>query len=331
MDEMLLEAGVDLLFYTQAADCVVKDNKIYYVLALKKEGLCAIKADVYIDCTGDADLSFFAGVETWKGDSKTGNMQPASLFFEVAGIDRESYIKELEDHRDQLDSAFKNAFSWLVDIAKEKGEWTIPRNEIGNYEQVTSGRFKINTTRMLNIDGTKSEDLTKAVIEGRKQVQEVLAFMRKYVPGCNKIQLLQQAASVGIRESRHIKGKYILSAEDILSRKHFDDAVVTFAYALDVHNASDGGGGFILVDKYYTIPYRCLVPEGCDNLLAAGRCISGSSEAAASYRVMPGCAALGQAAGTAAALAVKSGVRPEEVNIIKLRESLINQGAVIKE
>jgi ribulose 1,5-bisphosphate synthetase/thiazole synthase len=331
MDEMLLESGAKPLFYTQVADCIVKDKKIDYVVALKKEGLCIIKADHYIDCTGDADVAYFAGVETWKGDPKTGYIQPASLFFEVGGIDREPFIKELEDHKDQLNSFFKNAFSWFVDIAREKGEWTISRNELGNYEQNIPGRFKINTTRMLNIDGTRSEDLTRAIIDGRKQVQEVLAFMRKYIPGCKNVQLLQVAASVGIRESRHVKGKYLLTAEDILSRKHFDDAVVTFAYALDVHNAEDGGGVFTLVDQYYTIPYRCLVADGCDNLLVAGRCISGTSEAAASFRVMPGCAATGQAAGTAAALAIKGGVSPDKVDIQKLRSTLIDQGAVIKD
>jgi ribulose 1,5-bisphosphate synthetase/thiazole synthase len=331
MDEMLLESGAEPLFFTQAADCIVTNGKIDGVVALKKEGFCVIKADQYIDCTGDADIAVLAGVETWKGDQSTGNTQPATLFFEVGGVDREPFIKELEDHKDQLNSFFKNAFSWFVDIARERGDWHIERNELGNYEQNIPGRFKINTTRMPNIDGTRSADLTRAIIDGRKQVQEVFAFMRKYVPGCKNLELLQVASSVGVRESRHIKGKYLLTGDDILSRKHFDDAVVTFAYALDVHNSAGGGGVFTLVDKYYTIPYRCLVPEGCGNLLVAGRCISGSSEASASYRVMPGCAALGQAAGTAAALAVKTGVEPEKIDIGRLRGILTEQGQVIKE
>ncbi len=331
MEEMLTEAGAQLLFNVQVTDCITKDGKVDCVIVNMKEGIAAIRAKLFIDCTGDADVAYFAGVPTWLGKKETSVMQPTSLFFEVGNIDREKYLGELEANKSNLDNHVANCFAEYVQEAKRNGDWTIDRNELGNYEQNIPGRWKINTTRMTQIDATKTSDITKALIEGRRQVQEVVAFMKKYLPGCEDIQLIQVATALGVRETRHIVGKYELTAEDILSRKHFDDAICTFGYAIDVHNSTGGGVTFTCVDKYYTIPYRCLIPENCDNMLVAGRSISGSSEAAASYRVMPACIAMGQAAGTAAAIALRNDVRPEDVDILNLRNTLIEQGAVIKD
>ncbi len=330
MEEMVEESGAQLLFNVQVTDCITNDGKIDYVIVNMKEGIAAICAKIFIDCTGDADVAYFAGVPTWLGNKETSVMQPTSLFFEVGNIDREKYLGELEANKYNLDNHIANCFAQYVEKAKRNGDWTLDRNELGNYEQNIPGRWKINTTRMTHIDATKTSDITKALIEGRRQVQEVVAFMKKYLPGCEDIQLIQVATALGVRETRHIVGKYELTAEDILSRKHFEDAICTFGYAIDVHNSTGGGVTFTCVDKYYTIPYRSLIPENCDNMLVAGRSICGSSEAAASYRVMPACIAMGQAAGTAAAIAMKSGVCPEDVNIINLQKTLIEQGTVIK-
>ncbi len=331
MEDMVLEAGARILYNVQFCDCIVKDGKIDYVLVSMKDGMTAIKAKTYIDCTGDADVACAGGVPTWLGDEKDGVMQPVTMFFEVGHIDREKFIGELEGRINELGIPGENCWSWYIKEAKKNGDWTLERNEVGNYEQPVEGRFKINTTRIAYIDATKTEDITKALIAGRKQVQEVLAFLKKYVPGCSDIQLLQVASALGVRETRHIAGKYKLTTQDILARKHFEDAICTFAYAIDIHNSVGGGATFQQVNQYYTIPYRCLVPENCHNLLVAGRCISGSSEAAASYRVIPACIATGQAAGTAAALALKAGVIPEAVDIELLRKTLTEQGAVIKD
>lgn len=331
MDEMVTEAGVKVLFNTQLADVITKDGKIEQVIVLMKEGLAVIKAECYIDCTGDADAAARAGVPVWKGDKETGVMQPATLFFEVGNVDRESFCAELEANRDRLDNHMGNAYSWRVEEGKKSGEWKIDKNEIGMYEQPIPGRFKVNTTRMSYVDSTDTEQVTAAMMEGRRQIQDILAFMKKNIPGCENVELIQVAPCLGVRESRHIVGKYELTTEDVLHKAIFDDAVCTFAYALDVHLSEGGGVIFTCVDQYYTIPYRCLLPVNCDNLLVAGRCICGSSEAAASYRVMPACMALGQAAGTAAAIAVRNQIAPENVPIGELKSTLAAQGAVIKE
>ena len=331
MDEMVREAGVQVLLNTRLADVLTKDGSIEGVLVLMKEGLTMIQAKQYIDCTGDADVAYHAGVPIWLGDKETGIMQPTSLFFEVSGIDREAFVKELDSNRHRLDDHMGNCFAWLIQKAKENGDWTIDRSDIGMYEQNIPGRWKVNTSRMAYVDATNTEQTTAALMEGRRQAQEILAFLRKYVPGCENAQILQVATALGVRESRHIVGKYELNTQDVLTRKHFADAICTFSYAIDVHHSEGGGVTFTLVDQYYTIPYRCLIPQNCDNLLVAGRAICGTSEAAASYRVMPACIATGQAAGTASAMAAQRGIKPEEVPIEELRSTLVAQGAVIKD
>ncbi|MBS6643424.1 MAG: FAD-dependent oxidoreductase [Clostridiaceae bacterium] len=333
MEEMVIEAGAKILYNVQMCDVLTDNGNITGVLVSMKEGMTLITAKTYIDCTGDADAAYYAGAECVSGDEKDGVMQPVTLFFEVGNIDRDKFIGALEERKanGELGIPGENCWSWYIKEARANGDWDIERNEIGNYEQPVKGRFKINTTRIAHIDATDTEQITAAVMEGRKQVQKVMKFLQKYVPGCEEIQLLQVASTLGVRETRHIKGRYKLTAQDIMERKHFDDAICTFAYAIDIHNSEGGGATFQQVNGYYTIPFGCLVPEDVGNLLVAGRCISGTSEAAASYRVIPCCVATGQAAGTAAALALKAGKLPGDVDIPELRKVLVDQGAVIKD
>ena len=333
MDEMALEAGVELLFDTQLCDAVTVDGRIEAAVVAMKEGLAAIRAKIYIDATGDADLTSMAKLPTIIGSKETGDMQPCSLFFEVGNIDRERFIGELEKHKAEgdLGRPAKSCWYWLVDEGKRTGEWTIDRDEIGNYEQNVPGRFKINCTRIAGVNATDTRQRTAAMIEGRRQVQRIADFMRRHVPGCEQMQVLQVASTLGVRESRHIVGRYCLTVEDIMARKRFRDAICTFGYAVDAHDSTGGGVHFQCVNDWYTIPYRCLLPKDCQNLLAAGRCISGTSGAAASYRVMPACVATGEAAGTAAAIALNDGVTPGNVNIEKLKKTLISNGAVIRD
>ena len=333
MDEMVLEAGVKLLYNVQVVDAIREGNRITGVIAAMKEGLAIFRAKTFIDCTGDADVAHFAGAPTWSGDKENGLMQPVTLFFEMGGLDRETFVGELERKKDagELGIPAHNCWSWYLEEARKNGDWNIQRDEIGNYEMPIRNRWKMNCTRIPGIDATKTEDVTRGLIEGRKQVQEVMNFMRKYVPGCENAELVQVASALGIRETRHIVGKYELTIPDIMEQKHFDDAICTFAYAVDVHDASGSGGRLQEVNHYYTIPFRCMVPVECENLLVSGRSICGSSEAAASYRVMPCCIALGEAAGTAAALGLKSGCEAADVDIPTLRATLIAQGAVIKD
>ena len=184
-----------------------------------KAGLVAVNAKFIIDCTGDADVAARSGVETWFGDKDgDGTAQPASLQFEVDGIDREKYIEALEPDFDELDNNFRNCFWRLVNKARENGEWDLPRNELGAYETNIPGRFKINTTRIIGVDSTDPEQVSAALLEGRRQIEEVFNFIRKYVPGGENAQICGVADQLGVRESRHIVGRYQMTADDVLNR-----------------------------------------------------------------------------------------------------------------
>lgn len=332
MDEMVQEAGVNVFFFTQFVDCVKNGDKIDTVILCNKAGLIAVKPKYVIDCSGDADVAVRAGVDTWFGDKENNNLaQPVSLFFEVDKIDMDAYMAEANAHLDELDNNFRNLFCWIVDKAKENGDWDLPRNELGAYMTCVPGRFKINTTRATGVDATDPEQASVAQFELRRQVEEVYNFIKKYVPGGQNAEIVQVADQLGVRESRHIVGRYELTANDILHRGIFEDSICSFGYSIDIHSPGDGGGEFETVDKYYNIPYRSLVPIGCDNLLVAGRSICGSSVAAGSYRVMACSMAMGQAAGTACAINKDSDMAIGDIDVKSLQRKLLDQGCVIKD
>jgi hypothetical protein len=181
------------------------------------------------------------------------------------------------------------------------------------------------------VDATDADQLTQAEIEGHRQVVYLVDFMRKRMPGFENCYLLDTGTQIGVRETRRIIGEYVLAAEDVFGARRFEDAIARVSFPIDIHDVK-GGGGFFEGPRdgpYYTVPYRCLVPKEIENLLVAGRCISATHEAHGSLRVMPPCFATGQAAGTAAALALETNASPRKVNVALLRESLIQQGAMV--
>ena len=190
----------------------------------------------------------------------------------------------------------------------------------------------VNTSRIMNVDSTDSESLTKAEILGRKQVDEILNFLRKYVPGCEDARLKSTASYIGIRESRHIKGEYRLTAEDLLSAKVPEDSILIAANSVDVHGRfGPKSNEYTPINgSYYGVPYRSLIPFKIEGLLLAGRCISADSTAAGAIRVMPPCMAMGQAAGTAAAMAAKQNIPVRDVEISLLQEQLKNNGVCLR-
>jgi hypothetical protein len=189
----------------------------------------------------------------------------------------------------------------------------------------------VNTSRIMHIDSTDNESLTKAEMVGRQQADEILNFLRKYVPGCEDARLKSTASYIGIRESRHIRGEYRLAAEDLLSAKVPEDSILIAANSVDVHGRfGPKSNEYTPINgSYYGVPYRSLIPLGIDGLLLAGRCISADSTAAGAIRVMPPCMAMGQAAGTAAAMAVKQNIPVRDVEISLLQEQLKNNGVYL--
>ncbi len=327
-EEMLLESGVTLLYYTQFIDCIMDSDGIDRVVVVKKQGLCAIKAKIYVDCSGDADVSARAGVPFILGGGSLQAIQPATMFFKMDNVDSDRVADAVEKNK-HLMRPFRGAFSWTIEEGRRTGKWSIDRDELGMYETNEKGVFKLNTTRIPQVDPTKSETLTAASIEGRRQVYEASRFIQEEIPGFENARVAEVASVIGIRESRHIEGEYVLTKEDILQERTFDDDILLCANSLDYH-ANDGGGGeYIPVKRCYGIPYRCLVPKNCTNLLVAGKTISATSEAAAAFRVMPPCYGIGEAAGAAAALCVRGGVFPSKLSTDLLRDTLVTQNVFL--
>ncbi len=325
--EMLLEAGVSVRLHTSFADTMVEDGRVTGIITLSKSGFEGWRAGITIDCSADADVAFRAGVETVQGRDEDQLTQPMTLFFRISGVDDDVVEAYVREHPDDF-----RPFASIVAEAREKGDFTIPRKGVGMYKTVRPGIWRINTTRLQRLDGTSASDLTTAEIEGRRQVVELMRFFRAYLPGFERVELMDTAATMGVRETRRIIGEYTLSIDDLVTGRDFDDTVVLCGYPVDIHSPTDAGGGTtgeIPTANIYQIPYRSLVPKTMDGLLVAGRCISASHEALGAVRVMPPAFALGEAAGTAAAIAIEHRVQPRDVRPNQLQWTLVRNGAFL--
>ncbi len=316
---MLLEAGVKLLLHTFLADAQAQEGRVYSLLTASKSGLVEIRPQMVIDASGDGDVAAWAGAAYEKGRPEDGLMQPMTMHFRMGGVDF-SRMPSREE------------MSALYVQAKASGEIVCPRENLLWFETTIPDQVHFNTTRVTHVDGTSRDDLVRAEIEARRQTEEIAAFLRRKVPGFEKAYLSHTAPQIGVRETRRILGEYILTGEEVLGGRKFADGIALGSYPIDVHNPA--GEGTIMKHlppgEFYSIPYRCLVPREVNGLLVAGRPISTTHEAHASTRIQPICYATGQAAGVAAALALKRGLQPRELAVGELQETLRNQGAILE-
>jgi hypothetical protein len=220
----------------------------------------------------------------------------------------------------------------LWDAARERGAVNVPRELVSFFATPYADEVTVNMTRVVGVDPLDPDDLTRAEVEARAQVMQLLDFFRKDVPGFANARIAATATQIGVRESRRIAGEYTLTADDVLHARTFDDAIARSAYPIDIHNPSGSGTTThrLPAGASYEIPYRCLVPRGVDDLLVAGRCISTTHEALASTRLTPTVMTLGQAAGTAAALSVQQNVTPRALDAALLRERLVRDGVDLR-
>jgi hypothetical protein len=333
-DRMLAEAGVRVLYHTLFVDTKTEGERVSHVIVAKKEGLCAIKAKVIVDCSGDADCATAAGVPYTMGNGE-GRIQPATMFFRIGNVDSKKVDADIEANLDNFyrkDGVNYRSMHWWVSKAKEAGDWTLNRVSIGMFRGVDEDEWSINTSRIMGIDGTNSESLTHGEQVGREQVDEIFAFLKKYVPGCQNAKLLQSGNTLGIRETRHIHGLKTMTLDDVLECRVPDDSILIAANSVDVHGRfGPTSNEYITIPegKYYGVPYGCLVAENRSNLLVAGRCVSAESEAAGAIRVMPPCMGMGQAAGTAAALACFENIDVRKMDVKKLRCQLEKDRVVL--
>lgn len=333
-DRMLKESGVNVLYHTAFIDAQVEDDCVKRVIVAKKEGLVAIEPKVVIDCSGDGDCAVAAGVPYTVGNGN-GRIQPATMFFRIGNVDSAKVDADIEANKDNFyrkDGVNYRSMHWWVSKAREAGDWKLNRVSIGLFRGVEEDEWSINTSRIMNIDGANSQSLTDGEIIGREQVDEIFAFLKKYVPGCENAKLLQSGNVLGIRETRHIHGVKTMTIDDVLECKVPDDSIMIAANSVDVHGRfGPTSNEYITIPegKYYGIPYGCLVAENRSNLLVAGRCVSADSEAAGAIRVMPPCMGMGEAAGTAAALAVLDNTNVRDIDVQKLRTVLETNGVLL--
>lgn len=327
--EMLLEAGVDIRLYTFAVAPVMEGDKVCGLITESKTGRQALLCKVLIDASGDGDIAARAGAEYQLGREGDSAMQPMTLMFKVGGVD---YAKAI----------FPGSFESKVDVpageiqALARENIPHPAGHVLLYKASLPGVVTCNMTNVINVDGTKSEDLTQAQITCRKQIPLIVDFLRKYAPGYENCYLLSAAAQIGVRETRHFIGLSTITEDDIMAARVFPDWVVTKAhFNFDIHNIKGAGLDEHGVQNHfkqpegYTIPYGCLVPKRVNGLLLAGRNISGTHKAHSNFRVMPICANIGQAAGTAAAMAAARGVEPRDLPVADIQASLKMQGVEV--
>ena len=322
-EDICRESGVELLYGMNACDVVRKDDgkSIAGVCFYAKEGLVLITAKIVIDCTGDADIAYMAGCPTQKGEEGTGEMQAAGLFFSIEGVD-----EAVLDERYATEGWMSMRYEKEIAAAVANGEYPVPRRRLGVYKSC-DGTWKVNATRIPGVDGTTSKDLTKIALEGRRQIRAIFNFLRKYVHGFENIRMLGSAATPGVRETRRIEGSFVLQEESLAKGEVFPDAIAVCSNSRDTHVGLTGK--YIPSVCNYTLPYRVLLPQKADNLLAAGRTVSCSRTVLSAIRVMPPCFALGQAAGNAAALAIESGKPLADIDISELRRRLASENVVL--
>jgi hypothetical protein len=328
--DLLDEAGVRFLFHAFASD-VLTDSGLTGVVFETKSGPLVIRADVVVDCTGDGDIAARAGAvyETGRGDDLL--VQPMTLMFRMAEFERAAFKAYVKEHPDQWRSV--HGLWDLIRKATEAGELQLPREDILLFATPHERELSVNSTRVTNVLGTDVWDLSYAEWESRRQMRQIAAFLRRYVPGFEKTYVVQSGVNVGVRETRRILGDCQLTADDILQARKFTDVIARSTYPIDIHNPEGKGTTLKRVPpgEAYDIPLRCLLPQKLERILVAGRCISGTHEAHSSYRVMPVSMATGQAAGACAALSVRRGKPPRDIPPADVQEELIRQGANLRD
>lgn len=337
--EMMDEVGVEVLLYVFNSGAIVKDGKVCGVIIESKEGREAIYAKTVIDCTGDGDVAFQAGVECHKGDAD-GGMQPPTLMYNMRGVKMQELRDAIVNHHDVFDmdvmppEQFKEGMFITVGLRNQilqaqKDGLELPVSRTILITGLAPDEIWVNMTRVSGVDSTDPASYTFGEKTAHKQMKVVNEYLKKYVPGFEDAYVDKVAPFMGIRESRVIVGKYVMTAEDMLSMKKFDDAIAVGGYPVDIHHSKGGDCSMYFTEDAYDLPYRVLVPEKIEGLLVAGRCSSMNHEAMAGTRVMSTCMALGEAAGTAARVALEDGVLPSEVDVRKVRAELLENGVYL--
>lgn len=312
LDEMCEEAGVDVLFHAYLHHAEVADDRVTAITVSTVEGDLRFTADYFLDSTGDAMLCELAGAPYHVGREEDQKCQPMTLCFRMANVDRDNFWRE----RPELNRIYKEE--------QAAGKILNPREDILNFSHTSDGVLHLNSTRVIGLSPVNAMERSKAEVIARKQMLELFLFLKKHAKTCENATLLSSASEIGVRESRMIDGLYTITADDIVSCKKFEDAIAVGNYEIDIHSPDGTGTTHVRIPdgQYYTLPYRALLPKKFENLIVAGRCISSTHEAQASYRIMPICAVMGHAAGLAVVQAIEEHCALPAISIASLHKKM---------
>lgn len=330
-DQLLVAAGVQILFHAWAAAVLMQGQKIDALVVETKSGRMAVRADRFIDCSGDADIAHFAGVPYELGDGQGSGLYPTTMF-RVGHVDADLALAAVGD--------FKAINKLMAQVQHDKpGQYQFPREGAILRPQKNPCEWRANVTQIANADGsamdaTDANQLSAGELQGRRQIMDYFRFLRHEVPGFADSAVVDIAAQIGVRETRRIQGQYMLTGEDILASSRFDDAIGINAWPMELHAAGridwqfprnwQSTEGRIFND----LPWRMLVPQKITNLLVAGRCASMTHEGQSAARVSGGCFVMGQAAGTAAAI-LSASQTFADMNVKALQQTLKRDGVYL--
>lgn len=316
------ELGVRYWYHCPVVDAVVTDGRVRGAVVEGKSGRQAVLASVVIDASGDGDFAARAGASYALGRDRDGLCQPTTLMFEIDGLPDDWEITSSQELHDAMAEA----------IARCGLPWKLPFGRAGYVPWIMNlprpGGGAVQHTHVYRVDARDTAAVSRATAEARRLAHEAVDILRR-LPGLAGVRLSATAASLGIREGRRILGDHVLEHADLAAGRRFADAVTVGTFCVDIHEPAPGSGiesGHETPMRPYEIPYRCLLPAGLEGLLTAGRCISGSHVAHASYRVTGTCMGMGQAAGLAAAWAAAEGTTPRQLPGAELRRRLAGLG-----
>jgi hypothetical protein len=331
LDEMCAQNGIRVYYYTDLTGAITENNQISRIIVHNKDGFIAICARMFADCTGDGDLAEMSGCEFAKGRESDGLMTPASLEMQLDQVNGDALVTYQNEHSSPK-------LVEIIEYLKQRGIWRFPYEIFVCTQLVEKDVFLINTIRQIGVDGTDEQSVSLALARGRRENLELFRIIREFFPGFQNARIRKICDWVGIRETRRIKGLYTISVADALNGKKYDDCVAATTYNFDLPDPLRPSYDPMMGDAkqpnavrkhiVIQIPYCSLLPRPVTNLIVAGRCISTEREVLGPIRIMGPCMQMGQAAGTAAAVALTNNVIFPEVDIKKLQSTLWSDGVI---
>ena len=344
----VLDAGIEVLLHTELESVNVDNRRIRSIRLRGKGYEIDVYAKVFIDATGDGDMAYLAGASYDKGQKGTGVIQPPTLMFTLGGVEMERLFDYIAEHPDEMDKSptvecapgynaeyFRSDPTWvmvalrnLYKKLRKEGKVPVDREDIIIINSLLPGEVHMNCTRHLGTDGSDVFSLTKAEIEGYLQIEQFVHMLQNEIPGFEKCYITNINPSMGIRESRRFSGIRTLTEDDLLNGVIPEDSIALGSYSVDIHMGDGSSTDYRKVPPY-GIPYGITVSNEIEGLMFAGRCASMDAVAMSSARVMPICMAMGEGAGIGAALAVKQGISPSQVDVNQIRERVLKSNGML--